>query len=152
MGAAVEADGDVTVGDDDVGRHVDEVAEDLTGLGVVVAAHASSHEAIEAAGEHEQGHVEVDLEADGGGQCVDVEEADGIGESVLDEHAPGVADDELARGGVGVVGEQDGGLVVAEVADEELSEAALAGACLLLVDAGRLELALRQVEVDGAPS
>ena len=49
-----------------VGRHVDQVAEDLAGLGVGVAAHATGEEPIEAAGDHEERHVEVDLEADGG--------------------------------------------------------------------------------------
>ena len=62
----MEADGDLVVGDSDVGGHVDEVAEDLSGLCVVVSAHAFGHDAIEAAGEDEESHVEVDLEADGG--------------------------------------------------------------------------------------
>ena len=53
-----------------------------------------------------------------------MEEADGIGEGVLDEHALGVAGDELLAGVAAVVGEQDGGLVVAEVVDEDLAEGA----------------------------
>lgn len=47
MGAAMEPYLDFVLGDGDVGRHVDEIAEDLARLGVVVAAHAVSHEAVE---------------------------------------------------------------------------------------------------------
>ena len=47
MGAAMEAHPDFAIGDGDVGRHVDEVAEDLARLRVIVSAHASGHEAIE---------------------------------------------------------------------------------------------------------
>jgi hypothetical protein len=46
--AAVEAHPDFVFGDGNVGRHVDEVAEDLARLGVVVAAHAAGHQVIEA--------------------------------------------------------------------------------------------------------
>ena len=125
MGAAVEADLDLLLLDRHVGRHVDEVAEDLAGLGVGVAAHASGEEAVEAAGDDQEGHVEVDLEADGGGERVHVEEAHGVGERVLDEHALGVAGDELRGRGASVVGQQDRRLVVAEVLDEELAEGAV---------------------------
>jgi hypothetical protein len=38
MGAAVEAHADFIVSDGDVGGHIDEVAEDLARLGIVVAA------------------------------------------------------------------------------------------------------------------
>jgi hypothetical protein len=48
MGAAVEAHADLAVGYGDVGGHVDEVAEDLPRLSVIVAAHAVGHQAIEA--------------------------------------------------------------------------------------------------------
>jgi len=43
MGAAMELHGDFVVGDGYVGRHVDEIAEDLARLGIVVAAHAAGH-------------------------------------------------------------------------------------------------------------
>jgi TolB-like protein len=48
VGAAVEADADLALGDSDVGGHVDEVAENLARLSVIVAAHAVGHQAIEA--------------------------------------------------------------------------------------------------------
>jgi hypothetical protein len=63
-----------------------------------------------------------------------VEEAHGIGERILDEHALGVTGDEVLGGGGCVVGEQDGGFVVAEIGDEELAVGALARTNLLFVD------------------
>ena len=64
MGAAMELHRDFVVGDGYVGRHVDEIAEDLARLGIVVAAHAAGHKAIEPRREDEQRHVEIDLESD----------------------------------------------------------------------------------------
>ena len=58
-----------------------------------------------------------------------------VGERVLDEHALGMAGDDRLGGGLGVIGEQDGGLVVAEIGDEELPEVALVRTGLLFVDA-----------------
>jgi len=64
MGTAMESHRDFVLGDGDFGRHVDEIAENLARLGIVVAAHAAGHEAIEPRCENEQRHVEVDLESD----------------------------------------------------------------------------------------
>ena len=100
----------------DIGGHVDEIAKDLGGLGVVVAAHAAGGQAVEGRGEDEEGHVEID--PDRGGERVDVEETPGVGECVLDEHALGAAGDEIPSGGFRIVGDQDRGLVVAEILDE----------------------------------
>jgi len=44
----VEAAPDFIVSDGDVGGHVDEVAEDLASLGIVVATHSAGHQTIEA--------------------------------------------------------------------------------------------------------
>ena len=63
----MEADGYAVIGDVDVSGHVDDVTEDLSCLCVVVSAHASCHDSIEAAGDDEESDVEVDLQADGGG-------------------------------------------------------------------------------------
>ena len=81
----------------DVGGHVDEVAKDPTCLGVGVAPRFSSESPVDAAGNDQQRHVEVDLHADGRRQRIDVEEPHGIGERVLDHHALSVACDELLR-------------------------------------------------------
>jgi hypothetical protein len=50
-------------------------------------------------GDNEECHIKVDFEADGGGECVDLEEAHDIGERILDEHALGVTGDEVLGGG-----------------------------------------------------
>ena len=59
MGAAVEVDMDFGVGDRDVGGRVDEVTEDVPGIGV--AAHATRRQAVQAAGNDQQRHVEVHI-------------------------------------------------------------------------------------------
>ena len=53
--------------------------------------------------------------------------------------------------GVGIVCQKDGRQVVSEVLDEELPEGTFVGLGLLLEDARGTILALRQVEIDGAP-
>jgi hypothetical protein len=55
-----------------------------------------------------------------------MEEAHRVGERILDEHALGVAGNEILGGRACVIGEQDGGLIVAEAGDEELAVGALA--------------------------
>ena len=60
----MESYGDFPFGNGDVSRHVDEIAEDLPGLGVFIAAHAAGHETIEPRCEDEQRHIEVNLHAD----------------------------------------------------------------------------------------
>src|SRR3972149_1242198 len=89
-----------------------------------VAAHPAAKQPIEAAGDSEQRHVEVDLQTDRGRECVHVKEADGVGDRVLNEHALGVAGDEALEGGIVLVGEEDGRLVVPKVLDEQLAQGA----------------------------
>ena len=55
---------DLVLGDGDIGRHVNQVAEDLAGLSIIIAAHAARHQSIKPAGEDQQRHVEIDFEAD----------------------------------------------------------------------------------------
>jgi C4-dicarboxylate-specific signal transduction histidine kinase len=50
---------DLVLGDPYVGGHIDQVAKDVPGLGIGVAAHAARQEAIEAAGDHKQSHIEA---------------------------------------------------------------------------------------------
>ena len=65
VSAPVEFDPDFIVRDIDLGRHIDEVAEHLAGLSILVTTHATGHDAIEGAGEDQQTHVEIHLESDG---------------------------------------------------------------------------------------
>ena len=55
------------------------------------------------------------MSADGRAQGIQVEEVHGVGQPVLDQHAPGVAEDEGREGRRGVVGQEDGGRLVAQV-------------------------------------
>jgi hypothetical protein len=75
--------------DRDRGGNLDEVTENAAGMSVSVAAHLLGEKAVEAAGDHQERHVEVDLEADGWRERVHVEKAGRLGERVFDEHALG---------------------------------------------------------------
>lgn len=57
---------DLVVGDGDVAGHVDEIAKEVSCLGVSVAAHPARKQSVEAAGDDEEDHGDVDLEADAG--------------------------------------------------------------------------------------
>ena len=64
MCAPMEAHPDFVVGHGDIGRHVDQVTEYLARLRIVIAAHAAGHDAIEARGQDQKRHIEIDLKAD----------------------------------------------------------------------------------------
>ena len=70
-----------------------------------------------------------------------MEEAHGLGQGVFDQHTLGVAGQQLGVGGVTVIGQQNGQLVVAEVEDEELTQGGPGQADRLLEHARGLELA-----------
>ena len=91
MGTAVKADLDFAIRYGDVGRNVDQIAKDLTGLGIEIAAHCLGENSIDPTGENQKDHVEIDLQSDGGRERIHVKEAHGIGERVFDEHALSVA-------------------------------------------------------------
>src|SRR5882724_7043123 len=80
-----------------------------------------------------------------------MKEAHRVSKRVLDEHALGITGDEAARGGSRVIGEQDGGLVMPEVADEELAVATRYEANLLLEGPGCAVFAMGQIERHCAP-
>ena len=60
-GASMKAHRDFVVGNDDIGRHVDQVSEDLAGLSVAVPSHTPGHDTIQAAGQNQKRHVEIHL-------------------------------------------------------------------------------------------
>src|SRR5215470_5916495 len=64
VGTAMETHSNFVFVNSDVGWHVDQVAEYLARLSVVVTPHTVGHQTIEATGKHEERHVEVHLEAD----------------------------------------------------------------------------------------
>jgi hypothetical protein len=84
----------------------------------------------------------------------DVEEAHRIGEGIFDQHALGVAGDDRCGLRLHVIGEQDGGLFMAEIGNEELAERALLGTHLLVLTLRRRSPALAEflsVEIQASP-
>lgn len=63
-----------------------------------------------------------------------MEKAHRIGERIFNEHALGVASDEPFGGDARLVGEQDGGVFVAQVLNKQLAEGMVSQSNVLLVD------------------
>ena len=61
---AVKADLHFAPFDPDIGGHVNDVSKDVAGLGVGIAPHPPREHPVQAAGDDEQGHVEIYLQAD----------------------------------------------------------------------------------------
>src|SRR5262249_33791092 len=78
-------------------------------------------------GEHAEHDIEVDVERDGSSEGVQAEAADSFGQTLFDVHTFGVALDEGLGGAVEVVGDQDGGVVVAQSGDGQLAHGARVG-------------------------
>src|ERR1700758_2356376 len=90
--------------------------------GGFVAGEVAGEEAVEVAGDDGEGGVEVDVERQAGGQRVEVESADVGVEFVFDEHAFCVAGEHVLGGGGEVVGDQEGGVVAADVSHGDLAD------------------------------
>ena len=108
MGAAMKADADLFFAYLDVRRHIDQIPEDLARLRVAVAAHPLRDQPIKAAGQHQQGHVKIHLQAHRRGERVDVKEAHRVGECIFDEHALSVTGHQRLGRSVPLIGQQDG--------------------------------------------
>ena len=61
MGTAVKADLDFAIRYGDVGGNVDQIAKDLAGLSIGIAAHCFGESSIDPTGENQKDHVEIDL-------------------------------------------------------------------------------------------
>jgi len=66
VGSAVKLYKDSPLGDGYCSWRIHDIPEQLTRLGVSITSHAPGQTPVQAAGHDEQGHVEVDLEPDGG--------------------------------------------------------------------------------------
>jgi hypothetical protein len=123
VGALLEAHLNIPLGDHHMGDRIDEVTEDVLGLGGGTAViDLLAEEAIQAAGHQGQLQIAIDFHGDRRGQRVDVEEIHAISDAVLDEHALRVAADELNRGAAQLVGHHDGRFLVAQVGDGDLAD------------------------------
>ena len=137
--------------DDHIGRDIDEVAEEVARLGIRVAVHAPREQAVESAGDDQERHVEIHLEADRRGQCIPMEEAHRVRERVLNEPALCVARNQFGLGRLSVIREEDCWFLVAQIAEEQLAEHGAGQFHRLLEDLRRFVLASRHVEPHAAP-
>jgi hypothetical protein len=106
----------------------------VSGVALVAGAEPAAQGCADGAGEHGQDDVEVDVERDGTGQGVEVEGADGLGEALFDGHPAGEPSTSW-RVVLVLVGDDHGGGVATQAADQELPDGAgVAGDGGLLVD------------------
>ena len=91
---------------------------------VVLAADALGHQAIQGTGHQGELQVEVDLQADHRGERIEVKELDGLGDVVFDQHPLGIARDQGGRTGLVVVGQEHGGLLMAQIDHRQLPQRA----------------------------
>ncbi len=89
---------------------------------LVPLANPVGEQAVQGGGHDGELEIDVDLERHGGGQGIHVEEVDRLGDGILDQHAAGIAVDQPGRRFVLLVGDQQGGLVVAEIGDGDLAD------------------------------
>lgn len=147
----MKRDDDFVGRDRDIGRHGEKVPKDVTGLSIRVAANTAGEPAIQSAGDDEEGQIKVDLEGDGGRKGVHMEEADGIADSVFDEHTPCVSSEELDMGSR-IVGEKDGGLLMAQVKNIDLAHGSSLDPDLLFEDPWGLEGSSGDIQLQSTPS
>lgn len=123
MGALLEMDVDAGLVDGDRGRGIDEVAENMAGMSAEISVlNLEGKESVETAGHQSEQEITIDLHGDGGGESIHVEEIDAVGNAIFDDHALGVALNQLGSGTAQLVGQQEGGLLMAEVGDDDLAE------------------------------
>ncbi len=91
----MKLDLDLASFDPHISGNVNDVAKDVTGLGIGIAPHPPRQQAVEAAGDDEQGHVEINFQADRRREGVQVEETDSIREGIFDQHPVGITRDQL---------------------------------------------------------
>ena len=65
MSSTVEADNDMSVSDFNIGWGVKEVPEEVPCLGVTISSHSLGQAPVEPAGDDEEDHVKVNLQAHG---------------------------------------------------------------------------------------
>ena len=123
VGALLKPDFDVRIADGDSGGGVDEVAKEMSGTGALITiSNTVGKDPVEAAGHQGQLEIAIDLHGDGGGERVHVEEVNAVGDAVFNEHALGVAADHTGRGPAQLVGQQEGGVLMTEIGDGELTD------------------------------
>ena len=125
----------------DLCRHVHQVLEDAAGMRLRIPAHPPSQEPVKPAGDHQQGHIKINLEANGGTERVQMEKAHRVAQAVLNEHAVGITGEQGLHRSVVLIGQENRRLVMPEVQGKDLSEKMILQLDLLFVDARRAELA-----------
>jgi len=122
MRPAMKTNLDLFRSDLDIGRHIDQIPEDMTRLGLGIPPHPPGQQPIQTGRDDQKSHVEVHLQTDRGRQRVQMKEPDGVRQRVLDQHPLGVAGDQALDRSARLIGQQDGRLIVPQVLNIKLAE------------------------------
>ena len=154
IGAAWNADCDVVVGQGDLGMFGDELAEQGARFGDFESVpDAQSQPPIQHARDQRQLDIDIDFHGYRRTEGIHVKEVDGIADDVFDDHAACVAVHEFGGRDRLLVGDQNGGLEMAQTLDQNLPDRSGIGLQLRLFvhDAGLPIFAADVVEGDFAP-
>jgi len=80
---------------------------------------------VEGVGDHGHDNVEVHLDQDGGRKGIEVEKLDGLGDDVFHTPPSGVVANQQLRWSVEVIGDQEGGLLMAVAPNDHLAQITL---------------------------
>ena len=123
VGVAADPHFDAALPDAHFAGRAHETLEQLAGANALVAlAQTAAQQAVQRRGHDGELQVGIHLQRDRRGERVHVEEVDRLGDGVLDARAASVAVDQVGGLGIELVGEQQGGLVVAGVGDGDLAD------------------------------
>src|SRR5213593_2898022 len=115
--------------------------------------HPQGEKSVEATGHQRELEIAVYFHGNGGRESIHMEEVNAVGDAVFNDHPLSVASDQLRGGATELVGEQERGVLVAEIGDDQLAKGArVAGERNVLIeDAGRAVFPRDAGQFDAAP-
>ena len=123
VGPSSVSDRDGVGVDADVRSRVNELPEQSpSGVGFVAVSDPVGKQSVQCGGKDGELEIDVDLERYSSREGIHMEQIDGLGDGVFDDHAPGIAVGQPGGCLVGLIGDQQGRLVVAETSDCNLSQ------------------------------
>ena len=125
MSFSGEVDGDLVALESYFPFSFDKESMDLGGITAFKAPELLSQHSVEGIGDHGHNDVEVHLDQDGRRQGIEIEKLDGLRDDVLHSPPSGVVADQQLRWCIEVIGDQEGGLLMAVASNDHLAKIAL---------------------------
>jgi hypothetical protein len=125
VSATWEGDRHLLSFDGDQSLALDEVPMKFGGVALFESAELAREHGVEGIGDHGEGHIELDLEQNGRRDSVEVEELHCLCDPVFDAPATGIVADQQLDLGIEVVRDEEGRLLAAVAADDDLTQFAV---------------------------